>query len=240
MKLSFCSVLAIVALIVGAHGMALGQGSTVESQNELVNEYCSLCHNDGFREAGFSFSELDLAHPEQDAAQVERLIKKVRSGMMPPVGLPRPSTETLKDFARSLEERIDNAASFTTPHVSAPELHRINRTEYRNSIKELLDFDVDVTELLPPDATTNGFDNMSEALTTSPALMGAYIRAAEKISRDAVGDSKATPGMTLYKLSRLANQMRHVPGTPFGTRGGTSVMHTFPADGEYSFHDLLS
>ena len=236
MKLSFCSVLAIVALIVGAHGMALGQGSTVESQNELVNEYCSLCHNDGFREAGFSFSELDLAHPEQDAAQVERLIKKVRSGMMPPVGLPRPSTETLKDFARSLEERIDNAASFTTPHVSAPELHRINRTEYRNSIKELLDFDVDVTELLPPDATTNGFDNMSEALTTSPALMGAYIRAAEKISRDAVGDSKATPGMTLYKVSRLANQMRHVPGTPFGTRGGTSVMHTFPADGEYSFH----
>lgn len=236
MRLSFCSVLGIIVLIVGAHSRALGQESTVESQNELVNEYCSLCHNDGFKEAGFSFSELDLAHPEQNAAQVERLIKKVRSGMMPPVGLPRPNAEILKDFARSLEERIDNAASFTAPHVSAPELHRINRTEYRNSIKELLDFDVDVTELLPPDATTNGFDNMSEALTTSPALMGAYIRAAEKISRDAVGDSEATPGMTLYKLSRLANQMRHVPGTPFGTRGGVSVMHTFPADGEYSFH----
>ena len=236
MKLSIYSVLAIGLMMIAGQGNALGQAATLESQNEMVNQYCSLCHNDGFREAGFSFSELDLAHPEQNAAKVERLIRKVRSGMMPPVGLPRPDAVTMKDFARALEERIDTAASSVPPHVSAPELHRINRTEYRNSIDALLDLDIDVSELLPPDATTNGFDNMSEALTISPALMGAYIRAAEKISRDAVGDSKATPGMTLYKVSRLANQMRHVTGTPFGTRGGTSVMHTFPADGEYSFH----
>ena len=103
-------------------------------------------------------------------------------------------------------------------------------------MRELLDLDVDVTDLLPPDATTNGFDNMSEALTITPTLMGAYVRAAEKVSRAAVGDPEATPGMVMYKVSRLANQMRHVEGTPFGTRGGISRLHTFPADGEYTFH----
>ena len=218
-----------------AAGQQAGGAMTLESQREVVGDYCTTCHNDALLEGGFSFSELDLAHPEQNAAQAERLIRKVRSGMMPPVGLPRPDTVTLNAFASALEARIDEAAAAGEPHVSAPELHRVNRTEYRNSVRELLDMDMDVTELLPPDPTTNGFDNMSEALTVSPALMGAYVRAAEKISRDAVGDPEASAGMTLYKISRLANQMRHVPGTPFGTRGGSSVMHTFPADGEYSF-----
>ena len=230
---------AIIFIGPGDDGVAISQeagGVTpLESQREMVSDYCATCHNDALLEGGFSFSELDLDHPEQNAAQAERLIRKVRSGMMPPVGLPRPDASTLKAFASALEARIDEAAAAAQPHVSAPELHRVNRTEYRNSARELLDLDVDVADLLPPDPTTNGFDNMSEALTISPALMGAYIRTAEKISRDAVGDPEASPGMTLYKISRLANQMRHVPGTPFGTRGGTSVMHTFPADGEYSF-----
>ena len=230
---------AIIFIGPGDGGVAIGQEAggvtTLESQREMVSDYCATCHNDALLEGGFSFSELDLDHPEQNAAQAERLIRKVRSGMMPPAGLPRPDASTLKAFASALEARIDEAAAAGQPHVSAPELHRVNRTEYRNSARELLDLDVNVADLLPPDPTTNGFDNMSEALTISPALMGAYIRAAEKISRDAVGDPEASPGMTLYKISRLANQMRHVPGTPFGTRGGASVMHTFPADGEYSF-----
>ncbi len=241
---SRCGGLVVFAIvIVGLCGgdlaiVAYGQGnvdpSALESQQAMVGEYCATCHNDAMLEGGFSFSELDIAHPEQNASQAERLIRKVRSGMMPPIGLPRPDATTLKAFASAIEERIDAAAA-AEPHVSAPELHRVNRTEYRNSVRELLDLEVDVAELLPPDPTTNGFDNMSEALTISPALMGAYVRAAERISRDAIGDPEATPGMTLYQVSRLANQMRHVPGTPFGTRGGTSVMHTFPADGEYSF-----
>ncbi len=208
--------------------------SPVASELELVNEYCLACHNDSFKEGGFSWTDLDLEHPEQNAAQAERVIRKLRAGMMPPVGAPRPSSDMLKALASAIETRIDIAAS-VAPHTSAPELHRVNRTEYRNSVRDLLGVEVDVEDLLPPDATTNGFDNMSEALTITPALMGAYIRAAERISRDAIGDAEATPGMTLYQVSRLANQMRHVPGTPFGTRGGTSVMHTFPADGEYSF-----
>jgi hypothetical protein len=218
-------------------GLASGQEATrmtLELQRETVGEYCEGCHNDVTAESGFSFSTLDLAHPEQNADLAERLILKLRAGMMPPVGMPRPEPTTLNALASALEARIDEAAA-AEPHVSAPELHRANGNEYRNSVRELLGLEVDVADLLPPDPTTNGFDNMSEALTISPALMGAYIRTAEKISRDAVGDPRATAGMSIYKISRLANQMRHVPGTPFGTRGGTSVMHTFPADGEYEF-----
>ena len=229
---------AIILIGSGHNDLAYGQetaGMTLESQRDMVNNYCESCHSDVDGEGGFSFSELDLAHPEQNAAQAERVILKLRSGMMPPVGMPRPDPSTLKALASALETRIDEAADATEPHVSAPELHRINSNEYRNSVLELLNLEVDVADLLPPDPTTNGFDNMSEALTISPALMSAYIRAAEKISRDAVGDPEATARMSLYKISRLANQMRHVPGTPFGTRGGTSVMHTFLADGEYEF-----
>lgn len=219
--------------------LALGQervrAPSADPQRELVDEYCVACHDDALAIGGFSFSALDLEHPDRSADKAEQLIRKVRSGMMPPVGFPRPDVAALKAFASTLETRIDQAAA-DAPHVSAPELHRVNRTEYRRSVRELLDFDVDVESLLPPDATTNGFDNMSEALTITPALMGAYVRAAERISRSAVGDADATPGMDLYQVSRLANQMRHVEGTPFGTRGGVSLLHTFPADGEYSFH----
>ena len=236
---SACSSVVLCATAVLGPSVAFCQESgpvlALESQREVVNEYCVSCHNDELEVGAFSFTELDLERPDQNAIQAERLIRKVRSGMMPPVGLPRPDAATLKAFAAAIETRIDQAAA-DAPHVGAPELHRVNRTEYRNSVRALLDLDIDVADLLPPDATTNGFDNMSEALTITPALMGAYVRAAEKISRAAVGDPEATPGMVLYKVSRLANQMRHVEGTPFGTRGGISLLHTFPADGEYSFH----
>lgn len=121
----------------------------------------------------------------------------------------------------------------------------MNRTEYQNAVRDLLGIQVDVGELLPPDARTSsglaggGFDNMSEALTITPSLLSAYVRAADRISRDAIGDPKAPAGMKTYKVSRLQNQMRHVPGAPIGTRGGISVLHTFPADGEYIFKATL-
>jgi len=214
---------------------ALALAATISEPQAIVSEYCVSCHNEELRIGDFSFSEIDLDQPEANAQQLEAVIRKVRAGMMPPAGMPRPDATTFATFATALEERIDEAAS-ATPHVSAPELHRINRTEYRNAVRELLATDVDVTELLPPDATTMGFDNMSEALSITPALMSAYVRAAEAISRAAVGDPDATAGMKLYQVSRLVNQMRHVEGTPLGTRGGISRLHTFPADGEYSFH----
>lgn len=224
----------LVMLVMAAFGQGPSDLSSVESQRALVDRYCAGCHNDTLKSGGFSWTALDLVHPEQTAELAEKVIRKVRSGMMPPAGSRRPDTAAMKAFAWALETRVDQAAA-ARPNARAPELHRVNRTEYRNSVRDLLGLDVDVSELLPPDARTNGFDNMSDALTITPALMSAYIRAADKISRDAIGDRLATPGMVSHKVSRLANQMRHVEGTPFGTRGGISVLHTFPADGEYTF-----
>ena len=229
---SLCGLLSGAAV---SSGQALpNAASPVQSQRALVAKYCAGCHNDKLKSGGFSWSKIDLTQPEQNAELVERVLVKIRSGMMPPAGAPRPDAATIKSFAEFLEARIDRAAE-ARPYAGAPELHRVNRTEYRNSVRDLLGIDEDVSELLPPDGRTNGFDNMSEALTITPALMSAYVRAADKISRDAMGDPQATAGEVSYKVSRLINQMHHVDGAPLGTRGGISIMHTFPADGEYRF-----
>ncbi len=219
-------------------GQARNELSAVESQRALVNEYCAYCHNDALIEGGFSWSEVDVAHPEQNAEQAEKIIRKLKAGMMPPFGAPRPDERSLGALADALAARIDQSVA-ASPNVDAPDLHRVNRKEYRNSIRDLLGVDVDVATLLPPDSKTGGFDNMSEALTVTPGLMQAYVRAAETIARLGVGDPEAGPIMTQYDVPKVVNQMRHIEGAPFGTRGGTSVIHNFPADGEYSFHIQL-
>ena len=226
----FAGGLALTAMV----AMSQNEAATVESQRALVNQYCSGCHNDNVKSGGFSFTSVDLANPGQNAELAEKVIRKVRSGMMPPAGARRPEEAALKALASGLESRIDQAASKQL-YVVAPELHRVNRTEYRNSVRDLLGLDVDVTALLPPDPKTGGFDNMSDALTVTPALMQSYIRAAEKISREAVGDTSAPPVMQSYMVPKVVNQYRHVEGTPFGTRGGIAVTHNFPADGDYVF-----
>src|SRR5690349_11880070 len=163
--LVFCGALAVFAVVATAQNGT----NTVDSQRALVNQYCSGCHNDKLKTGGFSFTEVDLEHPEKDAERAEKIIRKVRAGMMPPAGVKRPDAAALKSFAASLETRIDAAAAKET-HVTAPELHRVNRTEYRNSVRDLLGMDVDVSSLLPSDPKTGGFDNMSDALTVTPAL----------------------------------------------------------------------
>src|SRR5437016_3316746 len=208
--------------------------ASVESQRALVNQYCVACHNDKLKSGGFSWTEVDLAHPNQSAERVEKIIRKVRSGMMPPAGARRPDEPSLRAFAASLELQIDQAAA-RQPRITSPKLHRLNRTEYRNSIRDLLDIDVDVATLLPPDARSGGFDNMSDALSITPALMESYIRTADKISRLAVGDPQISPSAVYYNVPKVVNQMRHVEGAPIGTRGGISVIHNFPVDGEYTF-----
>jgi len=210
------------------------QTGDIERERALVDQYCVVCHGEETQLGAFSWNSVDVAEPERDAEQAEKIIRKLRAGMMPPVGLPRPERKELEALAASLEARIDRKAA-DTPHAAAPALHRINRREYRSSIRDLLDVHVDVDALLPPDARTGNFDNMADALTVTPALMQAYIRAADKIARVAVGDRDAPPVMTKYDVPRVANQMRHVEGAPFGTRGGTAVVHNFPADGDYTF-----
>ena len=224
----------LVLSAVTVFGQAGGEVASVESQRAMVDEYCVACHNDTLNSGGFSWTEVDLAYPGRNAEQAEKVIRMLRSGMMPPAGAPRPDPATLKGLASALETRVDAVAA-QQPYIDAPELHRVNRSEYRNSVRDLLGLDLDVTSLLPRDASTAGFDNMADALSVTPALMQGYIRAAETISRIAVGDPEAPAAMVSYNVPKVYNQMRHIEGTPFGTRGGMAVVHNFPADGEYVF-----
>ena len=216
---------------------------TSESMQGLVNQYCEGCHDDQLKSGGFSWSNVDQAHPEKHPELMEKVIRKVRAGLMPPAGAGRPDVASLNAFAAGIETRIDQSAEMS-PYVNPPALHRLNRTEYRNSIRDLLDIDVDVSGLLPADPKAGGFDNMADALTITPALMQGYFRAAEKISREAVGDPKTAPLLVGYndatQVGKMANQYRRVEGAPFGTRGGISVVHNFPADGEYTFKPALA
>ena len=200
----------------------------------LFDQYCVACHNDRLRQGDLSLADVDPAHPAAHAATLEKVIRKLRAGLMPPARSPRPDEATVAAFVDGLEHEIDRVAA-ADPNPGRPVLHRLNRTEYANVVRDLLGLDVNVEALLPPDDMSQGYDNMSDVLTVSPALLEGYISAAGKISRLAVGDPGATPLVETYLVPQAVSQMRHLPGTPFGTRGGTVVTHNFPADGEYVF-----
>lgn len=220
------------------YGQVAKTSVTADHGHEFVNRYCAACHNDKSKAGGFSFTQVNLERPGQNVEQFEKVILKLRTGMMPPAGMPRPKADVLKRFVTDLETQIDRGAA-GHPNPGAPALHRLNRAEYRNSIHDLLGLDVDVETLLPADSITHGFDNMSDALTVTPTLIEAYVRAAGKISRVAVGDPGMQPIVDTYRVATNFSQIRHVEGTPFGTRGGISVIHNFPADAEYVFRMTL-
>ncbi len=228
-----CCRMAIMAATV-AYGQVAPKTPSVTTQRPLIDQYCAGCHNDSFKAGNMTLTKLDVSHPARNAELAEKVIRKLDAGLMPPAGLPRPTPAATKAFVASLENGIDQSAALH-PNPGRPALHRLNRVEYANSIRDLLAVDIDVAALLPTDDMSHGFDNMADVLTVSPALMEGYIRAAGKISREAVGDTTALPLTATYSIPRVASQMRHVDGTPFGTRGGMAVVHDFPADGEYTF-----
>src|SRR5690606_23490849 len=161
-------------------------------------------------------------------------IKRLRAGLMPPAGEPRPDFHVQQSLAASLEQAIDQQAAAEPAHLPAPGLHRLNRSEYTNAIRDLLNLNIDATGFLPPDDSSHGFDNMAGTLTTSPALLEAYLSAAGRISRLAVGTETA-PTLAVFDVPVDTSQNGHVEGLPFGTRGGMLIEHEFPADGEYTF-----
>jgi hypothetical protein len=218
---------------------AVSLGMSVESQQALVKQYCSGCHNDRVKSGGMSIAELDLAHPEKTPELAEKVIRKLTVGLMPPAGNPRPAADVMKAFRTSLEVTMDRTAALH-PNPGSRPFQRLTRTEYGRSVHDLLGIDEDVTALLPPDSLSGeGFDNLSDAQQFSATLTEAYLRAAAKITRDALGDRRAAPTSEIYHLPRNGSQMAHVEGAPFGTRGGISVVYNFPADGEYSFRALM-
>jgi hypothetical protein len=200
----------------------------------FLENNCSDCHNDDVHRGGFSTTQLNLAHPDQSDELSEKVIQKLRSGMMPPPSAPRPPRADVISFTTWLERSMDSAAALH-PYIGNVGLHRLNRVEYANSVHALLGLDIDASQLLPPDDLSHGFNNIADALTISPSLLKAYIDAAGKISREAVGDPSAPSTETIYRIPRVISQTRQMNGTPYGSRGGTAVVHNFPVDGYYSF-----
>jgi hypothetical protein len=212
--------------------------ATPAAQTALVKQYCAGCHSDRGKAGGLSLAAFDASAIAENPQVAEKMIRKLRAGMMPPAGAKRPAEAVITALAQAMETRIDRAAALH-PNPGARPSPRMNRAEYASAIEELLGLEVDVAQYLPPDTLAHGFDNISEEQGLSASVMEGYLRAASAISRLAVGDRNASNGSVIYKLPRDGTQMRHVPGAPIGTRGGISVMHTFPADGEYVFKMLL-
>ena len=208
--------------------------SQVNDTNLIILRYCVVCHNDVAKTGNLSLQTFDVGAAEQNAEVAEKMIRKLRAGMMPPPLMPRPGGDTLTMLATALETRIDEAAA-RNPNPGSRTFQRLNRAEYTRSIRDLLALGIDAGDYLPPDTKSANFDNIADVQLLSPTLMDAYLRAASAISRMAVGDPKATASEAQYRVSRWASQTDRVEGAPYGTRGGISVIHHFPADGEYVF-----
>jgi hypothetical protein len=200
----------------------------------ILDQYCVRCHNDKLRTGSLTLENQDLNRIPEHGEKWEKVILKLRLGMMPPQGLPRPDETSVRGVVQFLESTLDRAA-VANPRPGGPLVHRLNRAEYANSIRDLLGFDVDVTALLPPDNSTYGFDNVADALGTSPALLQAYLAAARKVAMVAVGDARSGAGGVTYSVRQDLSQDTHIEGLPLGTVGGTTFRHVFSADGYYDF-----
>ena len=203
-------------------------------QRALLNRYCVTCHNEQLRTAELLLDKTDVENVSEDAPVWEKVLLKLRTGAMPPAGMPRPDQATYESFSSYLETELDRAAA-ANPNPGRPVLHRLNRAEYTNSIRDLLGLEIDPETILPPDASSrHGFDNMGGGLTVSPLLMERYLSAARKISRLAIGDPTIRPVIETYALPKNFKQNNRVSeGLPFGSRGGITIRHHFPLDGEY-------
>ena len=205
--------------------------SDVATQRAVVNQYCVTCHNARLKTGNLLLDQLDMTRLGEHAEIAEKVVRKLRAGLMPPLNAKRPDAATIDSLIRWMESELDRSAG---THLPAPGLHRLNRTEYANAIRDVLGLEVDATKFLPSDDSTKGFDNIAGALTMSPALMEAYLSAAGKISRLAIGDVSA-PTQAVFEAPADTAQNHHIEGLPFGTRGGLLIKYEFPADGEYTF-----
>jgi hypothetical protein len=208
----------------------------VQDHNAVVKQYCVGCHNERSKAGGFVLEAFDVARVVDLAPAAEKMIVKLRAGMMPPPGSRRPDEQTLERLVTALESRIDAAAA-ARPNPGQRTFPRLNRAEYRRSVRELLNLDVDASKWLPLDTMSANFDNIADEQALSPMLLEAYLNAAADISRMAVGDRTAVAIDHTYTAPSYVSQhpWDHVEGTPYGTRGGMVVNHVFPADGEYVF-----
>ena len=205
-----------------------------DSLTAVVKQYCVVCHNDVMLTGNLTLSDFDVASAPEMAETAEKMIVKLRAGMMPLPGAPRPGPDTLLALVETLETLIDEAAA-EAPNPGGRPFQRLNRAEYESSIQDLLGLNIDAGDYLPLDTKSANFDNIADVQMMSPTLVGAYLNGASEISRLAVGDPNAVSSDRKYTISGYASQTERMEGAPFGTRGGISVEHIFPADGDYVF-----
>ena len=203
----------------------------------LVDQYCAACHNEKVKTGGVSVQALDPAHVDQDSASWEKILRKVKAGQMPPAGLPRPQAAVNSSFTKWLESELDNSAT-AHPNPGRPTIHRLNRAEYSNAIRDLLALDIKPGSKLPADDTGYGFDNIGDVLSLSPILIERYMSVGRMVSRLAVGDVGRKAEMNEFEAPRLgrgAKAERVSDDLPFDSAGGISIQYPFPVDAEYVF-----
>ncbi len=219
-----------------ARAAAPDRANAIAGHGALLGRYCLTCHTERMMQRGAVPLELESADLENVPAQAEiweKVIRKVRTGTMPPLGRPRPDAAAADRLAEWLENEIDRAAAASPNPGRTVPLHRLNRTEYQNAVRDLLDLEVDAAALVPADDQSYGFDNIAGVLKVSPTLLERYMNAARHISRLAVGASPMAPTGETFRIVSDLSQYQHRDGLPFGTRGGLSVSYNFPRDGEY-------
>jgi mono/diheme cytochrome c family protein len=236
--LAFAGLLAVASPEPLAAGAAFQEAAAHEA---LIGQYCVGCHGGDAPRAGLDLGALGASlasgvHEEADAW--EKVIRKLRGGMMPPLGAPQPGRQAVDGLVSFLTASLDRTA-LADPDPGRAPIHRMNRTEYGNAIRDLLDLEIDASEYLPPDTESHGFDNIADALTISPSLLEQYLAAAREVAALAVGDPGARVVSHVYRVPPDLVQDGHIEGLPIGTRGGTLIRHNFPLDGEYQISVFL-
>jgi len=232
------SPLAVTGNAAGTVETARVEPMSFQEQNDVIFQYCYRCHNDELKRGELSLEAFDASRASEQAEIAEKMVRKLRAGMMPPKGSRAPDQATRMALVEALETTLDRAAA-ASPNPGRRTFQRLNRAEYVAAIRSLFGLDVDVSTYLPADTISASFDNIADVQMPSATVMQGYLRAAAYVSRVAVGDPLADPASTTYDIPRTLSQKDRVEGAPFGTRGGTAVVHNFPADGKYRFQLLL-
>jgi mono/diheme cytochrome c family protein len=211
---------------------------SAETAKGFVTQYCAACHNQYAKIADVVLDTRDFENIPADAAIWERVVRKLQAGAMPPQGMPRPERDTYDRMISYLTTSLD-AAVLADPNPGRASIHRLNRAEYGNSVRDLLALQIDAAELLPADDEGYGFDNIADILRVSPSLLEQYLAASAKVASLAVGDPDTPPVISVYRAPPDLAQAEHIEGLPLGTRGGVLIEHNFPLDAEYEFNVFL-